>query len=297
MKKSKKLMLASAAALVALTATSLTACGDLADDVHYHSGTAYEHDDSQHWNVCDEDGEKVSGTEAAHEITELNVKTMPLKTEYLAGETFDATGLELEGVCVCGTLAVPIDEVVFDKTVLSAEDTEVTVSYNGLTATIRVTVTKDTRAISTPTIEGWTYGETANEPSCETEGVSFEYATSISAEEWSAEKPVNAGTYFVRAYIAEDDIYEGAVSVAAKFVIEKAKIAIPQKGEASYVYSGEEITFAKEGEGYTVSGNKGTNAGNYTVTFTLIDNENTEWADEFDGEYTYTIEKAKIAVP
>ncbi|MBO6263006.1 MAG: hypothetical protein J6N93_01865, partial [Clostridia bacterium] len=108
----------------------------------------------------------------------------------------------------------------------------------------------------------------------------------------SGNKGTKAGDYTVTFTLIDDKNTEWADEFDGEYTytIEKAKITAPSQGTASYAYTGEEITFIEGAEGYTVSGNKGTNAGNYTVTLTLLD-ENYDWADGFEGVYVYTIEK------
>lgn len=63
----------------------------------------------------------------------------------------------------------------------------------------------------------------------------------------------------------------------------------------SFVYDGSEKTFVvPEGEGYAVSGNTATNAGdNYTVVISLTDKENTVWAGGSSDDLTYAWSIAK----
>ena len=59
---------------------------------------------------------------------------------------------------------------------------------------------------------------------------------------------------------------------------EKTKITIPTPVEG-LVYNGEEQTGVAEGEGYTITGNKATETGEYTAIVSLRDKENTQWSD------------------
>lgn len=77
------------------------------------------------------------------ELVSLTVKTEPTKIRYVAGESFDATGMVVEAVYNTGRIETVTDYTV-DKTVLTVEDTEVTVSYGDLSATVSVTVTEVT---------------------------------------------------------------------------------------------------------------------------------------------------------
>lgn len=92
------------------------------------------------------EGEKTVTTEITLTVVEkslasVNVKTMPATTEYVAGEKFYAYGMEIEAVYNDGTRAAITDYTV-EPAILSADTGVVTVSYQGKTATVAVTVTE-----------------------------------------------------------------------------------------------------------------------------------------------------------
>ncbi len=74
--------------------------------------------------------------------TKLNIVSMPSKTTYYEGDTFDATGLVIEKVYEDGgteTLAADEYTITPDKALTTA-DTKVTVTYQGLTVDIPISV-------------------------------------------------------------------------------------------------------------------------------------------------------------
>ncbi len=79
------------------------------------------------------------------------------------------------------------------------------------------------------TLEGWTYGETANTPSVTgNEGsgtVNYEYYTDNACTEPVDGVPSNAGTYYVKAIIGETANYESDYATA-EFTIEKKAVTI-----------------------------------------------------------------------
>ncbi|SCX08415.1 Listeria/Bacterioides repeat-containing protein [Lachnospiraceae bacterium YSD2013] len=79
------------------------------------------------------------------------------------------------------------------------------------------------------TLEGWTYGETANTPSVTgNEGsgtVNYEYYTDNACTEPVDGVPSNAGTYYVKAIIGETANYESDYATA-EFTIEKMAVTI-----------------------------------------------------------------------
>lgn len=79
------------------------------------------------------------------------------------------------------------------------------------------------------TLEGWTYGETANTPSVtgnEGSGTEeFAYYTDSTCTSPVGGVPTNAGTYWVKATIGETTNYEGAEDTA-EFTVEKMAVTI-----------------------------------------------------------------------
>ncbi len=180
-------------------------------------------------------------------------------------------------------------------------------NINAATKTGTFTVAKGQAVIDgTPTIDGWTYGGTANTPSGVT-GVTVS-GTAItprpgyyayygktnggvsygSNTEPVKDVPTDAGTYYV-VYVVEDedtDNYTGATGAAAEFIISRASISPAvtingQSSDAGWVYDGEEKTAAVTG-----------NLGNGTVTYTYAGRNHTTYGDNAQptdaGEYTVT---------
>ncbi len=79
---------------------------------------------------------------AEKKLTELNVTTLPTKTVYEAGETFDPTGMVVEGKYNDLTTEV-ITDYTIDKTGPLTEDVDkVTISYGGLSVDVKIQVGK-----------------------------------------------------------------------------------------------------------------------------------------------------------
>lgn len=66
--------------------------------------------------------------------------------------------------------------------------------------------------------------------------VSFLFATKMDAPEndWSAEEPENAGTYYVKAVCEDTENYTGTTSTAVKLTIAKAKLTVNAVGNGVY---------------------------------------------------------------
>jgi hypothetical protein len=157
-------------------------------------------------------------------------------------------------------------------------------------------------------LEGWAYGDTPNEPSLEGNlgkgKITWEFKAA-GAEAYSAWSTLttttDAGTYMVKATVAETDNYEGG-SKEAEFVIAQLDIskAVITLDKEELTYNGEEqsVTVEKVMVGdievaadyYEVSGNSGTEAGSYTLTVTAK-LKNSDGSD-FKNNFTSSAEKA-----
>lgn len=84
------------------------------------------------------------------------------------------------------------------------------------------------------------------------------------------------------------------------FTINPKEIEAPTASTASYTYTGSELTYElAESDYYTISDNKKTNAGNYTVTVSLKDKNNTKWSDGTteDKTFEFVISPKEIEIP
>ncbi len=161
------------------------------------------------------------------------------------------------------------------------------------------------------TITGWIYGEyeeAENAPHAEAlYGTVVYYYSVEGANEptnltgLSSAVPVNAGTYWVVAYVNATADYTGLFA-AKQFTISKAPIDVPTASGTKYFYTGNSQTYLPEGfraDTMYISGNVQTGAGSYPVTVTLRDTRNYEWADGSSGglEFTFTIGRQKVTAP
>ena len=157
-------------------------------------------------------------------------------------------------------------------------------------------------------LDGWTYLDTPNEPSLDgnlEEGdITWEYkaAGAEAYSAWSAlTKTTDAGTYMVRATVAETVNYEGG-SKEAEFVIDQYDLgnATVTLDYDELIYNGKDqtVNVMKVMDGdievdpsyYEVSGNTGTQAGNYTliVTAKTKDGSGNELKNNFKNTFTAT---------
>ena len=124
----------------------------------------------------------------------------------------------------------------------------------------------------------------------------YSYSASETGE-FVSTPPTDAGTYYVKAFIPATAMY-GAAEKVVPFTIFKKQIAKPQADATLFVYDGTEKVYGiAETADYAVQGARQTNAGNYVVTVSLKDKENTVWDSGLDGDLTYdfVIGKKKLS--
>ena len=189
---------------------------------------------------------------------------------------------------------------------------------NTATATANFRITQAENAfVKDPVIEGWTYGAEPNVPGGAqalfgSDTIVYMYATEANGE-YTLSAPVNAGTYWVKAFVAETVNYSGAESDAVSFTITSfAGTTLPSLEYDSSVYNGTEqtnrvigfnpLTMEITGEAPVsivdgIAAMKATNAGEYTITITFKDGNYT-WSDGSSSmTLTWTIGKLAIEKP
>ncbi len=80
-------------------------------------------------------------------IESLSIAQQPNKTEYIAGETFDPTGMIITATYNDGTSDVITDYQIEPSGVLTSSDTAVTISKDGVSITVPITVALDDNTI------------------------------------------------------------------------------------------------------------------------------------------------------
>jgi len=88
-------------------------------------------------NGCTEEETRTTNKAA---LVSIAVTKAPNKTAYIAGTKFDATGIKVEATGDNGSTADVTALVSYDKTTLALGDTTVTVTYEGKTAVVEITV-------------------------------------------------------------------------------------------------------------------------------------------------------------
>ena len=149
-------------------------------------------------------------------------------------------------------------------------------NYNGGEATADFTISK---ASITPSvsIEGWTYGGTANSPSVtgNTENGAVTYGYKLKTAEdnaYDSATPTDAGTYKVRAVIAETNNYSGK-TIEAEFTIAQASLTVTASS-GSVTYGDAPKDFGVTYSGFVNSDTESVLSGtvSYTFDYTQYDN-------------------------
>lgn len=230
----------------------------------------------------------------------------------ISGLTYngEAQALVTAGNATGGTMQYSLDGENYSATVPTAINAgDYTVYYkvmgdanhnDSAAESVDVTIAK---ASITPavTLSDWTYGEAANTPAVTGNtgngAVTYYYkAQGADDSTYTATVPTAAGTYTVKAVIAETANYSG-FTVTSDFTIQKAAVTAP--AIASKPYNGANQTAdVAESSLYTVTNNGGINVGAYDVVLTLNDTDNYKWPDSDNASKTLTfnIAKANAAV-
>ena len=110
-------------------------------------------------------------------------------------------------------------------------------------------------------------------------------------------KATNAGDYTATATLAQYYMWENGSTDPAtiEWSIARVEIAVPEGEDLEY--TGSELTGVPAGTGYTVTGNKATDAGDYTATVTLDQNHIWEDGSEEPKEVSWSIQPKKVARP
>ena len=142
---------------------------------------------------------------------------------------------------------------------------------------------------------GWVYDGGYDEP----QGVTAEHGTvyfMYSATEdgtYTRAPFTDAGTYYIVAVVDATESYGGLRSEPVEYTIEKCPVDIVEAtGDTEFTYDGSVHTVAVseyDPKKVSVTGTSATNAGNYTVTVSLVDGRNYVWNDGTGSSEDYTI--------
>lgn len=178
-------------------------------------------------------------------------------------------------------------------------------NYNSASDTKIFTISKaDNTWIDELTINGWTYGQTANKPSAKAKfgDVTYTYSNKENGTYTSA-VPTNAGTYYAKATVEGTSNYKGLVSEVIGFVVLKANTTLSITSPVDKTYDGNTVSdpiYKLEGNTNTVTiewfnkggtklTNKPSDVGEYKVVVKV--DEDTNYNSASDTK-EFTISKA-----
>ena len=130
-------------------------------------------------------------------------------------------------------------------------------------------------------------------------GYTYTNASAITVGEYTATFTLN-DYYIWRAGNAQDGYTYTTDDHEVDWEITKMQIAIPEEDNTEFVFTGSAQNYTvAASDYYTVTGTPQTNAGEYEVTISLDDTDNTEWSDGTteDLVYDFIIAKMQIAIP
>ena len=236
--------------------------------------------------------------------------------------TGEMQALLVAGETTCGTIWYKLDDGEWTEQLPTATNAgSYTISYkvvaldeanyNGIEQqSLTVVVAKATNEITSLSLEGWTYGETAKTPVATAKfgTPSFTYGTSADGD-FVDIVPANAGTYIVKASVAATDNYDAAeqtttfviAKAAAQVTAPTAKTDLTYNGEAQTlvnagsVTAGATMAYKLDGGEYTSELPTATNAGEYKVYYKFTAEDNYT-VDETESQLTVTIAKAQDGI-
>ena len=272
--------------------------------------------DDDHADFVAEDGIVVTVAKANATLT-----TAPVAAQNLVYNG-EALNLVVNGVAANGTLLYKLDDGEWTEQLPTATNAgSYTISYkvvaideanyNGIEQqSLTVVVAKATNEITSLSLEGWTYGETAKTPVATAKfgTPSFTYGTSADGD-FVDIVPANAGTYIVKASVAATDNYDAAeqtttfviAKAAAQVTAPTAKTGLMYSGEAQTlvnagsVTAGATMAYKLDGGEYTSELPIATNAGEYKVYYKFTAEDNYT-VDETESQLTVTIAKAQDGI-
>lgn len=272
--------------------------------------------DDDHADFVAEDGIVVTVAKANATLT-----TAPVAAQNLVYNG-EALNLVVNGVAANGTLLYKLDDGEWTEQLPTATNAgSYTISYkvvaldeanyNGIEQqSLTVVVAKATNEITSLSLEGWTYGETAKTPVATAKfgTPSFTYGTSADGD-FVDIVPANAGTYIVKASVAATDNYDAAeqtttfviAKAAAQVTAPTAKTGLTYSGEAQTlvnagsVTAGATMAYKLDGGEYTSELPTATNAGEYKVYYKFTAEDNYT-VDETESQLTVTIAKAQDGI-
>ncbi len=227
--------------------------------------------------------------------------------------SYTYTGKAIEPTTVTvkdGTTVIPASEytVTYGNNTNAGKATVTVNAQDGgnyvVSGTATFTITKAELSGVTVSLKGWTYGDTAKTPTISGNlgggNVTYQYKAD-NASTYTSTVPTNAGTYTVKATVAESANYKAATTTGSFTIAPKTVTnAAVTLSQTSYAYTGRAFqpsVTVKDGttvipaSEYTVAYTDNTNVG--TATVTVSDRAGGNYV--VSGTATFTITKAALS--
>lgn len=267
--------------------------------------------------ILNEDDEYATATSTPVEFTISKADTTITFTKENIDKVYDSKSIDTPEVTKSGSTKdltfkwskkdgtelkdKPMDVGEYTLTVSVEEDD----NYNNASVSKGFVITiADNTWIDELTINGWTYGQTANKPSAKAKfgDVTYTYSNKENGTYTSA-VPTNAGTYYVKATVEGTSNYKGLVSEVIGFVVLKANTTLSITSPVDKTYDGNTVSdpiYKLEGNTNTVTiewfnkggtklTNKPSDVGEYKVVVKV--DEDTNYNSASDTK-EFTISKA-----
>ncbi len=157
----------------------------------------------------------------AIEIVSIAVTKTPSKLDYVAGQTFNPSGIEVKATYNSGSISSLLSsEYTFDKTVLAVADQKVTVSCGLITTTIDITVVEravtNIKIVTGPTKAVYSIGETFDPTGMVVEAIynddsketitDYTYSPMLALQATDTEITLNYGTFSAKQAISVQNL-------------------------------------------------------------------------------------------
>lgn len=232
-------------------------------------------------------------------LKKLEITKYPTKTEYLSGDAFDPSGIELtasygieDSTSIIATAVIPINSVLISPSTLTDGNNYVTFSYTerGITVTTKLAVSvspalQDLEISSMPDKTTYEWGDSFSTAGLEVKAVYTDgskvvisnYSTSL-ANGSTLNGSMQIGTNEVTISYSEDG---KSAQISFDITIEKKKLAAPsQSGSLTYNGNTQSPVLSNYNSSLmSITGSSQVNAGSYTAVVSLRDTDHYQWTD------------------
>lgn len=227
-------------------------------------------------------------TVIANSLASISISKAPSKTQYIAGQNFDETGMVVVGTLQDGTTSVITDYTIANGNNLTVGQTSVTIAYNGKTTTQSITVIPNSvasiRVTKAPTKTQYIVGQTFDKTGMVVTGT-LQDGSSVEITAYTVTNGSNLSSGQTSVTISfEGKTTTQPITVIAKTVTGITIISKPTKQEYIQNKAGEELSL--EGGSIKATYNDGSEE---TVNMTSPNIVATGFSNKTLGKVTITL--------